>query len=590
MSSVSPPPRTPSADNPHAERVRSLLELADAAAIAHRRFRLVVDDACLKPEFRDIPFSDENVGAVLNRVGGFVSDRKRVLDAVFHDHPEEVAPACCLVLADAFQRRGIHSPEMMQTARRFIQSFTDLRDLRSWPGVNLPGDGWDGWRESYALDGRHLAAYVKHRNGILAPLNVHEVGIIGRQRYFTVRTGKWPRKYTTDNLIRMAKTAHRVLSSPATDVPKTPPGPPAEAPPDPPPAAPFPHYGDYSPPGSANSPEAVWPQAQRRRDAFVCGVAVANDRLAVAGARLPDALTTYWTRQWADGFWRATQHARPSLEGVRALIDFGDVVHAEFRLNGGRGTKPRDVEFTYYDRVPRRGNFPIPLGTHAKTLERDDRVSPIPFPRLAAPVPGLAPRIRCEEFLAWGGFLAGDVLPTEAQWADLNRVGVDAVGERGGDTVGWCVADGGDVTECQRIANNLVVQLRRQTDAVAEECGIDYALTSESCDLFDVLRTVKQWLRRLQTPLNSVSAPLPVTCNTKGKNIDARMLKVFAERPESHGWTARQWAEHLGCAHSTIVGTNTWNDRLKAIRAMNAADAAKRMEKKPARRGGKRRG
>ena len=78
MPSISPPPRTPSSNNPHAERVRSLLKLADAAAIAHHRFRLMVDDACLEPEFRDIPFSDANMRAVISRVGGFLNDRAGV--------------------------------------------------------------------------------------------------------------------------------------------------------------------------------------------------------------------------------------------------------------------------------------------------------------------------------------------------------------------------------------------------------------------------------------------------------------------------------------------------------------------------------
>ena len=436
---------------------------------------------------------------------------------------------------------------MMQRARRFIQSFADLRDSRFRPGVNLPGDGWDGWRESYAFDGQHLAAYAEHRNGILLPLNIHEIGIVGRKRCFTLHPEKCPRRYTTDNLVRMAKTAHRVLSNPATDVPETPQGPPADALPENAPTARFPHYDDFLPPGFAGRPEVEWPGADARRSKFVQCVEAANRRLAPADARLPDALYQYWTRHWAAGFWRATQHGRPSLEGVRALIEFGDVVHADFRLNDGRGTEPRDVEFTYYDRVPLRENFPFPLGTHAKTSERDNRVSPINFPRPAAPVPGLAPRIRCEEFLTWGGFLAGDLLPTEAQWADLNRVGVDTVGERGDDMVGWCVANGGDVTECQRIANNFVVQLRRQTDAVAEERLIDYALTSESCNLYDVLRTVKQWLRRLDNTVQTTAS-----IRREIENVNSCSHVVTTEMQDMHN---RERVTAVVPAHSADITT-----------------------------------
>jgi len=236
MSSERPPPRTPSSDNPQAERVRSFLELADAAAIAHHSFRLMVDDACLEPEFRDIPFSDGNskavisngkgsgrkekaggtLAAVISRVGGFVNDRKRVLDAVFLDDPKIVVQSCFLVLQDAYHQRGIHSPEMMQRAQLFSQSFIDLRGGRRWPGVKLLGDGWDGWRESYAIDGQLLAGYAEHRNAILSPLNIHEIDIIGRKRCFTLHPEKWPKNYTTDDLVRMADTAHRVLLGPAT--------------------------------------------------------------------------------------------------------------------------------------------------------------------------------------------------------------------------------------------------------------------------------------------------------------------------------------------------------------------------------------
>ena len=274
--------------------------------------------------------------------------------------------------------------------------------------------------------------------------------------------------------------------------------------PDVPAASGFPHHSDYLRPSEtqhreavSNRPEAFWPVAEQQRAEFLRRVGAANDKLATAGARLPDAFTVYWVRHWADGFWRATQHGPPSVPGVRALIEFGDAIDAAFRLHNRQVVEPSDVEFTYYNRNLMTKRGPSPLSSYGKTLERDKRVSPRKFPRLAAPAPDLAPRIGCEEFLAWAGFLADDAAMTPKQRANLNRVGVDAGG--------WCVANGGDVTECERIVNNLVVQLRRQTDAVAAERGIDYALTSESCNLHDALRTVKQWLRRLPPP----TPPMP---------------------------------------------------------------------------------
>lgn len=60
----------------------------------------------------------------------------------------------------------------------------------------------------------------------------------------------------------------------------------------------------------------------------------------------------------------------------------------------------------------------------------------------------------------------------------------------------------------------------------------------------------------------------------RGKNIDAQMLKVMAEKVESHGWSAIQWANHLDCSDGTVKGTKTWKVRLKAVRALAAADSA----------------
>src|SRR5262249_36082120 len=65
----------------------------------------------------------------------------------------------------------------------------------------------------------------------------------------------------------------------------------------------------------------------------------------------------------------------------------------------------------------------------------------------------------------------------------------------------------------------------------------------------------------------------------KGAGIGASMLKAPAENPESHGWSARQWAIHLDCSDGTVKATKTWKERLKAARATRLADAAARMDR-----------
>jgi len=62
----------------------------------------------------------------------------------------------------------------------------------------------------------------------------------------------------------------------------------------------------------------------------------------------------------------------------------------------------------------------------------------------------------------------------------------------------------------------------------------------------------------------------------RGANIDARMFKVLSERPESLDWSCRQWAEHLGCACSTVAGTTTWKIRIPQVRSLHQAERIRR--------------
>ena len=66
---------------------------------------------------------------------------------------------------------------------------------------------------------------------------------------------------------------------------------------------------------------------------------------------------------------------------------------------------------------------------------------------------------------------------------------------------------------------------------------------------------------------------------TKGKNIDARMLKVLTDNRLACDWTSEQWAQHLDCAESTVRESNTWKKQLKKVRAMYAVDSAKRLDR-----------
>jgi len=68
----------------------------------------------------------------------------------------------------------------------------------------------------------------------------------------------------------------------------------------------------------------------------------------------------------------------------------------------------------------------------------------------------------------------------------------------------------------------------------------------------------------------------------KGKLINERMMKKLQEdRENCLGWSARDWADHLGCSKSTVHGTKTWK-MILAGRKFNEAERLAR-QKKPRR-------
>src|SRR5262249_49458674 len=60
----------------------------------------------------------------------------------------------------------------------------------------------------------------------------------------------------------------------------------------------------------------------------------------------------------------------------------------------------------------------------------------------------------------------------------------------------------------------------------------------------------------------------------KGKQINEKMLKKLHEDP--HGvfdWSAREWAQYLGCSSSTVQETTAWKTAMKARKLKEAEDA-----------------
>jgi hypothetical protein len=53
---------------------------------------------------------------------------------------------------------------------------------------------------------------------------------------------------------------------------------------------------------------------------------------------------------------------------------------------------------------------------------------------------------------------------------------------------------------------------------------------------------------------------------TKGKHIDARILKLLSDRPESVSWSGQQIADALGCGKSTVMESATWKNTIGPVR------------------------
>jgi hypothetical protein len=125
-----------------------------------------------------------------------------------------------------------------------------------------------------------------------------------------------------------------------------------------------------------------------------------------------------------------------------------------------------------------------------------------------------------------------------------------------------------------------------------EPHAVRYWDLSDSGRLLRIVSTpaLWEWFRggcQMHNPTQRISEA-PSNRTGKGKNIDAQMLKIMADNVESHGWSARQWADHLVCSPGTVKETKTWKERLKAARATRAADAACRMDRSGTRPAGQR--
>jgi hypothetical protein len=63
-------------------------------------------------------------------------------------------------------------------------------------------------------------------------------------------------------------------------------------------------------------------------------------------------------------------------------------------------------------------------------------------------------------------------------------------------------------------------------------------------------------------------------------SINARMLETIQKNHEARGWGCKRWAEHLKCAKSSVVETQTWKT-LSTLRDRERAERARDRRRRP---------
>jgi hypothetical protein len=108
-------------------------------------------------------------------------------------------------------------------------------------------------------------------------------------------------------------------------------------------------------------------------------------------------------------------------------------------------------------------------------------------------------------------------------------------------------------------------------------------------ELRDVLGFFRRMLssdaceEQLQRPVPlgepTISEPHSIMPRSKPR-VNARMLETIQANPEAMGWNSKQWAEHLRCAKSSVVDTQTWKD-LSMRRDRERAERARDRRRRP---------
>lgn len=93
--------------------------------------------------------------------------------------------------------------------------------------------------------------------------------------------------------------------------------------------------------------------------------------------------------------------------------------------------------------------------------------------------------------------------------------------------------------------------------------------------------------RRAGDAVVAAHSPTDTKRKGRGKHIEAQMLKMISEDAARCDWTARVWADRLGCSEGTIKGTAAWKRAMQARKLRDAERVVRTGKRQDRRRNGR---
>jgi hypothetical protein len=154
-----------------------------------------------------------------------------------------------------------------------------------------------------------------------------------------------------------------------------------------------------------------------------------------------------------------------------------------------------------------------------------------------------------------------------ALWAELDRLSLPRGGLGDGDLTG---------EDTKRGAVGLVISSAERLHITgALQASPSWGPPSKYRDFRTAAALFRQVVPNKAAVCAEAREDTPRRGRRGGASINTRMIATIQRDETAMGWSCKQWAQHLGCAKSSVVETSTWQnlvmarERAKAGRAMD---------------------